>query len=404
MLFSFALPTLASLVVVHAAETGSWAVVRDRISRLFGRGQPDPDAETRLDATRRRLAEARPEDKWRVREELAQQWRDLFAGLLAEYPPAEAELTGLLEDLPEATVWLREYGGSVGSSPDGGAAEAPRPYGESAAVIGAIPAEPDTALAPEPETAPAPRPAPEPDAVSAPATTPARPATPAPAEPAEAPAPSPVPVPHGPPALDTWSARRKAAAPGPSEQTATPSLRDDPVTAAIRAAVKPGVLAFNPPPEMRQGRRERVEVGIARSPELRNALLEGLRGHGEVQFEAVPTSLLMGVELRGSSFEIEAFSPLEQVVAPAARWEFDVRPLRAGLQTLTLCVSMRVEALAPPLGAGGRIGVPVLERQIRIRVSVGYGTRTFLVVNWRWLIATGAAIAMAAAAWAAIVH
>ncbi len=114
--------------------------------------------------------------------------------------------------------------------------------------------------------------------------------------------------------------------------------------------------------------------------------------------------MLMGVELRGSSFAIEAFSPPEQVVAATARWEFDVRPLRAGLQTLTLCVSMRIEGLAPPPGASGRIGVPVLERQVRIRVSVGYATRTFLVSNWRWLIGTGVAIAAAAAAWGAIVH
>jgi hypothetical protein len=188
------------------------------------------------------------------------------------------------------------------------------------------------------------------------------------------------------------------------EQTATTSAHDDPVIDAIRAAVKPGLLAFNPPPEMTQGRKERVEVGIARSPELRDALLAGLRGQGEVQFEEVPTSMLMGVELRGSSFAIDAYSPLEQVVAPAARWEFDVRPLRPGTHTLTLCVSMRVDAPASPLGAGGRIGVPVLERQIRIRVSLGYGTRAFLVGNWRWLIATAVAVAAAAAAWATVVH
>jgi hypothetical protein len=347
----FNLPTLAGHALVLAVATDSWDTVRDRVSRLFGRGQPDPEVEQWLDSTRRRLSEA--PGSWQLREEIADLWRARFTDLLADYPPAEAELSRLLDDLPEEAVWQRFQ--SAEKLPRSFAASgALEPHTDSWAVIETSP--PKLAAAPAPAT------------------------DPEPAAPSE-----------------------------PRAQAATTSLPDDPVVAAIRAAVKPGVLAFNPPPVMTQGRRERVEVGIGRSPELRAALLEGLRGHGEVQFEEVPTSMLMGVELRGSSFEIEAFSPLEQVVAPTARWEFDVRPLRLGLQTLSLCVSMRVDALVPPPGAAGHlaaghIGVPVLERQIRIRVSVGYGTRTFLVGNWRWLIATGAAIAMAAAAWATIVH
>lgn len=179
---------------------------------------------------------------------------------------------------------------------------------------------------------------------------------------------------------------------------------DDAVSRAVRAAVRPGLLAFNPPAEMIQGRKERVEVGIARSPELESALAAGLRGRGELQFVGVATSSFMGVELKGASFEICPYSPFEQLVAPTARWEFDVRPYRAGLQTLTLCVCLRVDPVNPAMTTGGRIAVPVLEREIRIRVDVAYGSRRFLVNNWQWLIATAVALGGALAAWVTLFH
>jgi hypothetical protein len=179
---------------------------------------------------------------------------------------------------------------------------------------------------------------------------------------------------------------------------------DDALSRAVRAAVRPGLLAFNPPAEMTQGRRERVEVGIARSSEFREALAAGLRGRGEPQFEGVDTSSFMGVELKGASFEITPFSPLEQLVAPLARWEFDVVPCRAGQQTLTLCVSLRIDPVDSAWTSGGRIAVPVLEREIRIRVDVGYGTRRFLANNWQWLIVTAIGLGGGLAAWLELFH
>jgi hypothetical protein len=176
------------------------------------------------------------------------------------------------------------------------------------------------------------------------------------------------------------------------------------VSRAVRAAVKPGLLAFNPPAEMTQGRKERVEVGIARSPELREALAAGLRGRGELQVENIATSTHMGVELKGSSFEIVPYSPLEQLVAPTARWEFDVLPHHAGLQTLTLCVSLRIEPERSGAAVSGRIAIPILERDIRIRVDMSYGARRFVAGNWQWLIATALGLGGAIAAWVALVH
>ena len=183
-----------------------------------------------------------------------------------------------------------------------------------------------------------------------------------------------------------------------------PDQADDAVSRAVREAVRPGLLAFNPAAEMIQGRKERVEVGIARSSELRQALAAGLRGRGEPQFEEVDTSSFMGVELKGAAFEITPLSPLEQLVAPLARWEFDVTPSRAGHQTLTLCISLRVDVINSGLTSSGRIAVPVLERDIRIRVDVGYGTRRFVAANWQWLIVTAAGLGGAIAAWITLFH
>ena len=169
----------------------------------------------------------------------------------------------------------------------------------------------------------------------------------------------------------------------------------------VRDTVHPGLLAFNPPSEMQQGRADRIEVGIARSPELRDALTAGLRGRGVTEIVQVDAAPVMGVELRGSSFQISPLSPVEQLVVPLARWEFDITPLRSGSQTLTLCVSIRIDT---PFQGGGRIAVPVLERDIRIRVDVVYGTRRFVANNWQWLVGTAIGLGGGIAAWVSLVH
>jgi serine/threonine protein kinase len=196
------------------------------------------------------------------------------------------------------------------------------------------------------------------------------------------------------------SAQQAEAAPGGREKRRRSPTKqpDDPISQVVESAVKPGTLTFNPPAVMVQGRWERVEVGVARSLELREALTAGLKGRGEPQFEQISTSSFMSVELSGPAFTVRSFSPAEQLVPKIGHWEFDVMPNRAGRQILSLCVSLRVDSPT----TSGRIAVPVLERKIRIRVAVGFSTRRFLVENWQWLIATVLGVGGALAAWVAL--
>ncbi len=349
------LAVMAADALVWAIAGDKWEAVRHKVARLFGGGQPDGSIERRVDATRDQLAAAEAGELEKLMAALIGQWTTRFADLLADHPDARPELAALVEEIRARSSPI-----AAGAGLDAG-------IGQETTDVPAV------ALHPSPAAGPAP------------------------------------PVSNGPPGSPASAGRTdpvgqlESGMRGWKAGHRRRTDEADRVSRAVRAAVKPGLLAFNPPEEMVQGRKERVEASIARSPELRDALAAGLRGRGEVQFEALPTSTFMGVELRGGSFDIESFSPVEQVVAPTARWEFDVRPLQSGLQTLTLCVSLRLEQFLRTAGPG-RIAVPVLERQIRIRVDVGYGTRRFLSRNWQWLVATGVAIAGAIAAWVTIFH
>jgi hypothetical protein len=171
---------------------------------------------------------------------------------------------------------------------------------------------------------------------------------------------------------------------------------DDTASRAVRESINKGLLMFNPPAVMIQGHKERVEVRIARSADMREELISGLCGPGEPQFEEIDTTFYMEVKLTGSNFEISSHNPPEQLIIPTpARWEFDLLPCRAGRQAITLSVSMRVEAKGI---VGGRRGVSVLEKQIDIRVNIAFAAQRLISNNWQWLIPAVLALAGTVAA------
>src|SRR6516164_8732494 len=96
---------MAAPALVQAAVTDGWDGVRQKVARLFGRGQPDAAIERRLDATRDQLTAATPGDLAAVQAALAAQWETRFVDLLADHPDAEAELAALVKDIrPNVTA------------------------------------------------------------------------------------------------------------------------------------------------------------------------------------------------------------------------------------------------------------------------------------------------------------
>lgn len=93
------LAALAGNTLVAAAVTDAWETARHRFARLFGRGEPDPVTERRLEATRSQLAAAPADGLDQVQADLAGQWALRLADLLDEDPGAEAKLRALVEEI-----------------------------------------------------------------------------------------------------------------------------------------------------------------------------------------------------------------------------------------------------------------------------------------------------------------
>ena len=114
---------MAAAALVQAAVTDGWDGVRQKVARLFGRGQPDAAIERRLDATREQLTAAASGEVETVRAALAAQWETRFADLLADHPDTEAELAALVKEIRPA-VTAADYalaaGGNVTATARGG--------------------------------------------------------------------------------------------------------------------------------------------------------------------------------------------------------------------------------------------------------------------------------------------
>lgn len=145
----------------------------------------------------------------------------------------------------------------------------------------------------------------------------------------------------------------------------------------------PGRVLFNPPQEMKVGVKERVEVRITKT--ITEDLTVGLRGRGVPQIEEIKVGTLMKVRLMGDSFDMKALSHEEQVVAGEGftQWDWDVTPLKSGIQTLLLTVTVRIKI--PGYGEE-KIDYPVFERQIKVKVSPIYSTINFIKSYWQWIV------------------
>ena len=155
----------------------------------------------------------------------------------------------------------------------------------------------------------------------------------------------------------------------------------------------PGIIIFNPSPEMTQGIKERIEVRIANTNKanISDNLTSGLKGKGKPTYEEIKVAPMMSVELRGENFDIVKFTESKQVIAGNyTQWEWDAIPLEPGNQTLVLSV-------CAVIGDAER-AFPIMEKLIQVNVNYRYSIESFLKQEWKDILTVIAAIGAALAA------
>jgi hypothetical protein len=93
------LASLAANTVVAATVTDVYDGIRDRVARLFGRGNPDPVTARRLDKTRAELSDATSTSAEQLRAAHAAQWQVRFGDLVDAYPDIADELARLAAEI-----------------------------------------------------------------------------------------------------------------------------------------------------------------------------------------------------------------------------------------------------------------------------------------------------------------
>ena len=149
-----------------------------------------------------------------------------------------------------------------------------------------------------------------------------------------------------------------------------------------------GLILFNPPQEMKVGVKERVEARITKT--ITEDLSKGLKGRGLPQIEEIKVNTLMGVRLNGDkvNFDIKALSHEEQIVTGDGftQWDWDVTPLKSGIQRLLLSVTIRIKI--PNYYGEERKDYPVFERPIKVKVNPIYSLKNFIKSYWQWIVST----------------
>ena len=94
----------------------------------------------------------------------------------------------------------------------------------------------------------------------------------------------------------------------------------------------------------------------------------------------------MTVSLRGDDFKVEALGNEEQIIEDNdfTQWDWKVVPLKGGNRKLWVSITIQVKAE----NEQARKTLPVLEKEIPVKINPIYSTNTFVSQHWQWLIAS----------------
>jgi hypothetical protein len=158
------------------------------------------------------------------------------------------------------------------------------------------------------------------------------------------------------------------------------SIRND----AELKKLSSGKVLFDTPHQMKVGASERVSVRIAKT--ITQDFFEGLIHTQESEIENIRTSRFMAVSLKGDDFKVEALGNEEQIIEDNdfTQWDWKVVPLKSGNRKLWVSITIQVKAE----NEQARKTLPVLEKEIPVKINPMYSIGTFVGQHWQWLTAS----------------
>ena len=169
-----------------------------------------------------------------------------------------------------------------------------------------------------------------------------------------------------------------------------PQAQIDALFLALRSFQKEGI-AYRVPPNMRQGKEEKVQVRITKNvnEKMLTMIKHNLRSTVNVaELKVVPYTIVQLHDAsNGNMLQIASLTPEKQSLVGNgyATWAWSVMPLESGQQTLYLSVGTRFKM---PQNSEETEFEPLYVRSINVQIDRMYQTKRFVSTNWQWLITT----------------
>jgi len=153
-------------------------------------------------------------------------------------------------------------------------------------------------------------------------------------------------------------------------------------------------LVLNAPDQMTAGVHERIEAHVTEN--LPEDFVARLKALGITDPDDIRFGSSMKARLAGDGFDIALLGDEEKPVSGegSTPWVWDVRPVRAGVQTLLLTVTIKVKI---PGNGDERKELPAFTKPVTVAPSPLYSTVRFIRARWPWFI--GGFFTVALAVW-----